>query len=405
MLRECVLVLIVISVVGSHHIVKPSKPIPHGWSEMNAPPTRPITLTFAIKQRNLDTLRLIAESVSDPKSREYRKFLSRDRLINLIAPSDSTIDTLSSWMIAHSVPEDKIELNPSKDFIILRQIDVSVAASLLSCKFKSYIHTSGRFTQACIDDYQIPSDISSMIDFIGGVRYFPKMKYSLPLAPRASPNAPYIVKASPGDENFGLFILPMCPSGGPATSMTFECSGGTKISSVQVTARQYYSPQIKTMPIETLACGNCSSWPSALQQECQQTNSQFSLPDSSIYCQTLPITEMKLKNYVNVSVSVLVTYSSGFNSDSYHYPNPFFLGQFVTPQLLKEYYDIAIHRAISTNIRNSQSVAEFLGQNYAPSDLLQFFNQANVLAPGKVELVGPNDPTNPGLEASLDIEC
>eukprot|EP01127_Copromyxa_protea_P005417 TRINITY_DN15347_c0_g1_i1.p1 TRINITY_DN15347_c0_g1~~TRINITY_DN15347_c0_g1_i1.p1 ORF type:complete len:547 (-),score=128.74 TRINITY_DN15347_c0_g1_i1:75-1715(-) len=57
----------------------------------------------------------------------------------------------------------------------------------------------------------------------------------------------------------------------------------------------------------------------------------------------------------------------------------------------------------STNNNNSQAVAQFLAQYYAPDDLTAFETKY-VLPKQHVTVVGTNDITNPGMEATLDIE-
>ena len=52
---------------------------------------------------------------------------------------------------------------------------------------------------------------------------------------------------------------------------------------------------------------------------------------------------------------------------------------------------------------NSQSVAEFSGQYYSPSDLDYWFTAMNVV-PGSVVVTGRDLPQYPGGEATLDIE-
>jgi len=56
-----------------------------------------------------------------------------------------------------------------------------------------------------------------------------------------------------------------------------------------------------------------------------------------------------------------------------------------------------------TNSGNSHAVAQFLGQFYDPHDLSGFLQYFKIAEP-KVTEHGPNTPTNPGIEASLDIE-
>jgi len=54
----------------------------------------------------------------------------------------------------------------------------------------------------------------------------------------------------------------------------------------------------------------------------------------------------------------------------------------------------------------SQGVIEFENQFYNPTDLTSFIQQANLtsIPPGANQIIGSNDPTNPGVESMLDIE-
>jgi len=57
-----------------------------------------------------------------------------------------------------------------------------------------------------------------------------------------------------------------------------------------------------------------------------------------------------------------------------------------------------------TNKTNSQAVAQFLGQFFDPADLTTFQQTFNLPSQAAEKVLGPNDPSNPGDEASLDIE-
>lgn len=84
-------------------------------------------------------------------------------------------------------------------------------------------------------------------------------------------------------------------------------------------------------------------------------------------------------------------------------PSPMGLGGIITPAILRTLYGVNSYSA--TNPNNRQACASFLGQFYAPSDLQTFFNQFDSEASGRTpKLYGPNEPSNPGVEASLDIE-
>lgn len=75
----------------------------------------------------------------------------------------------------------------------------------------------------------------------------------------------------------------------------------------------------------------------------------------------------------------------------------------VTPSFLRKLYKVGDATGMASN--NNQSVAQFLGQYYSPSDLQTFFKSFSPSEVGKTPSeFGPNDSSNPGMEASLDIQ-
>lgn len=76
----------------------------------------------------------------------------------------------------------------------------------------------------------------------------------------------------------------------------------------------------------------------------------------------------------------------------------------VTPDFLRKLYKVGDTMAQPAT-GSLQSCAQFLGQYYSPSDLASFFQQEYPAAEGQKPTVnGPNQPSNPGMEATLDIQ-
>lgn len=87
----------------------------------------------------------------------------------------------------------------------------------------------------------------------------------------------------------------------------------------------------------------------------------------------------------------------------------------VVPQTIDNLYQVSqsARKMIKKSMKNiapnaapSQSVIEFQGQNFAPSDLTAFGQGVaeNVQAVPADQIIGPNDPTSPQTESTLDIE-
>lgn len=69
---------------------------------------------------------------------------------------------------------------------------------------------------------------------------------------------------------------------------------------------------------------NCTSWPSALQSYCLQTNEEYSLPASTAYCHSNPL-GFNLENYIPIKLTMTTIYTSG-SSIELKVPQPIYLG-------------------------------------------------------------------------------
>jgi tripeptidyl-peptidase-1 len=77
----------------------------------------------------------------------------------------------------------------------------------------------------------------------------------------------------------------------------------------------------------------------------------------------------------------------------------------IVPQTLNVIYSIPPETAGSAPT-TSVGVIEFQGESYSPQDSVNFSNDVNikVIPVTSAHTIGPNDPTNPQIEAALDIE-
>ena len=110
-----------------------------------------------------------------------------------------------------------------------------------------------------------------------------------------------------------------------------------------------------------------------------------------------------LANYSPVTVVVNGMTTSGIWEVAGAYSgDEYFPSVWVTPQVTNGAYYIPPGTK-STNLGNSQAVAEFDEQYYSPSDLSTFSSLMGVPNPN-VTVHGTNNPDKPGGESTLDIE-
>ena len=108
--------------------------------------------------------------------------------------------------------------------------------------------------------------------------------------------------------------------------------------------------------------------------------------------------------FLTLLVLVVGVFQDSSEGTPSQFPVKLVTSPFVTPQLFAEYYEIPNY--FTSNYKatgNSQSVVEFGGQYYSPDDLSRFFG--NMSLPNTLaSVVGTNDASTPGDEATLDIE-
>ena len=117
---------------------------PAGWSlTRRHDATSIIPLRFALKQNHIQDIGDYLYDVSHPKSPNYGNHWSAGDIARTFAPSDETIDTVRSWLVASGIGEERIAFGRSKGWI---QVDATVdeADRLMHAEYNVYTHTSGK---------------------------------------------------------------------------------------------------------------------------------------------------------------------------------------------------------------------------------------------------------------------
>lgn len=366
----------------------------------------------------------------------------------MVAPSEERLKKVYDWLSSVGVKRSSVSLSLHKDFMTVSMAVVQ-AEALLKTEFKEYVHNESKTTLSRAAAYHVPVAVSDDIDFVGGVIRFPPpkdMKVSsiiqravsdpkfaakemeLRAATTSSnradsassasktsfaepPNAiaPALAYLHVGDSHFTTFVLSFCPSGQPSTSVN---GNGCPSCANSV---EYFSAEFKTPPgtrdpdfegaseylgQPSTPCGDYTQFSStpAAQNAMLALISKNNYPKTAIFC------ALKVKNVPNFRTLNLQLVLSSLEGVTAPLALPAITtAPFVTPHSLSSFYKIDMERTNKV-AKNSQSVTEFLGQYYAPKDLDTFFDLMGMQRWSVSKVIGPNDVTNPGLEASLDIQ-
>lgn len=159
--------------------VKESSTLPRGWTLDTRKPAlshEHIVLNIGLVQANPTGLEDALLRVSDPASKTYGKYLSRDSVLGFLAPTAKVSSTLKAWLGSHKisthVPSSAFSISPTQDWYTVN-LTVSAANQLLGATFHAYVNadTNERILRAL--SYSLPKSILSAVDTIQPTTIFP----------------------------------------------------------------------------------------------------------------------------------------------------------------------------------------------------------------------------------------
>jgi len=374
---------------------------------------------FALKQQNLDVLKEKADGVSTPSSGMYTQYMSVEEVRALVAPPVGVVEVVKKWV------EEETGYTPtltsSRDFLTL-YIPRTTAERLLHVTFQPFTHPSlptHRPLYRALDHYTVPAHIAPYLDFIGGVNRFPRPRdvresegvvdvrgrmssmsglrgMSGMSGMSGDVTSPVIVKVYPSDATMRVYLQPRCLDGSVTNDAVHLCSDRYPPANVtDILIHIAYGTVIttdgrnlRTLPITEFDCRACAQW-GGLKGTCDAYNDT-----AAIFCLSPLVSG--LPNYVQLSVTAATRFEESSRNGSvsafslYGGP-PLFLGQFMSPLVLKKRYGVP-EALIGTNPNNTMAVAEFLDQFYSNTDLDNFMaSQGLPTASQLVTVYGPNN--------------
>ncbi|KAM7086835.1 tripeptidyl-peptidase 1 isoform 2-T2 [Molossus nigricans] len=175
-LRACLLGLLAL-IVSAKCSYSPEpdqqRTLPPGWVSLGrADPEEELSLTFALRQQNLERLSELVQAVSDPGSPRYGKYLSLEDVAELVQPSPLTLRTVQKWLLAAGARNCHSVI--TQDFLTcwmsVRQAELLLSGS----EFHRYVGGPAEtHVVRSPHPYQLPKALASHVDFVGGLHRFP----------------------------------------------------------------------------------------------------------------------------------------------------------------------------------------------------------------------------------------
>nr|KAF6325905.1 tripeptidyl peptidase 1 [Myotis myotis] len=175
-LGACLLGLLALCVVGRcSYSPEPDqqRTLPPGWVSLGrVDPEEELSLTFALRQQNLERLSKLVQAVSDPGSPRYGKYLTLEDVAELVRPSPLTLRTVQKWLLAAGARNCHSVI--TQDFLTcwmsVRQAELLLSGS----EFHRYVGGPAEtHVVRSLRPYQLPKALASHVDFVGGLHRFP----------------------------------------------------------------------------------------------------------------------------------------------------------------------------------------------------------------------------------------
>lgn len=146
-------------------LLKEDVKIPNGWTANGTPSDHvALKMQIALKQSDMAGLEKTLLDVSNPKSSNYRNWLSKEELEKYTTPSSETVDAVTSWLTSNGIASSSIK-QTSPDWLEV-PISISKMEALLNTKYTMYQDARSGVQVPRTSNYSIPETLHAHIDTI-----------------------------------------------------------------------------------------------------------------------------------------------------------------------------------------------------------------------------------------------
>ncbi|KAM7195591.1 subtilisin-like protein [Rhypophila sp. PSN 637] len=133
---------------------------------MRADPGDIMPLRIGLAQRNVDLAPGWLLDVSDPKSANFGKHWSAQRVIETFTPSNETVDQVVQWLVDSGIDSERLALTPGYNWLLVHNTTVEEAEVLLNTTYYHYYYPGRDITRIGSEGYNLPESVKKHIDII-----------------------------------------------------------------------------------------------------------------------------------------------------------------------------------------------------------------------------------------------
>ncbi|KAM3437147.1 hypothetical protein NHJ13734_004794 [Beauveria thailandica] len=145
--------------------------IPQGWQvHSDAPADHKINMHIGLKEQNMDQLQKRLLEMSHPEHADYGKHMSKAEVDALTAPTQETVESVTSWLSSHGVEAGKVS-----NGLMPVTVTISQAEKMLGTKYHIYHHAAEDKYTIRTTQYSLPQAVHSEVNMIQPTTMFSDM--------------------------------------------------------------------------------------------------------------------------------------------------------------------------------------------------------------------------------------
>ncbi|XP_054829079.1 tripeptidyl-peptidase 1 [Eublepharis macularius] len=145
--------------------------VPDGWRHVGrVGPSEQLSLTFALRQRNVERLAELVRRVSSPDSPDYGHFLTLAEVQALVKPSSLALNTVHKWLETYGVGDCRAV--HTLDFLQCPMPANVAEQLLLGAQFHRYRSNDSNAVRSPFP-YTLQKELVEHVEFVGGLHRFP----------------------------------------------------------------------------------------------------------------------------------------------------------------------------------------------------------------------------------------
>ncbi|TKA79494.1 hypothetical protein B0A55_02454, partial [Friedmanniomyces simplex] len=124
-----------------------------------------LPVRIGLKQRNLEHGHKYVEDVADPKSPNFGKHWSAEKVANAFMPTQETSDKVTNWLVASGISADRLSHSVGRNWIEF-SATIDETERLLKTQYHVYQQKETNGYRIACDSYSLPQSVREHVDFV-----------------------------------------------------------------------------------------------------------------------------------------------------------------------------------------------------------------------------------------------